>query len=182
MSSLSLSLSSESLSIIYLEKSRVVQHGPGERTFHFFLLSIRWSWRENRWIISILTIRRTYRYWEIVFFLLRCKSLRMIIRSEFSKIHVEEKSFPVDRIWNMCRQMFNTQKAIMRTSGIYKRGKDSSMNSFFLDQRNWSIWCRIWIWSSPFSAAILHLTNIRFSTGWWNWWCLHRKWISIRSW
>ncbi|CAF0736150.1 unnamed protein product [Rotaria sordida] len=103
-----------------LEKSRVVQHGPGERTFHFFYYLFAGLEKE------------TLEY----FYLDDPETYRVL------KDPCGGKVFPSRSDFKHCRQMFNTQKEIMRRVGF----TDDDINMVF-----------------TILSAILHLTNIQFS-------------------
>ncbi|CAF3443563.1 unnamed protein product [Rotaria sp. Silwood1] len=103
-----------------LEKSRVVQHGPGERTFHFFYYLFAGLERE------------TLEY----FYLDDPETYRIL------KDPCGGKVFPSRSDFKHCRQMFNTQKEIMRRVGF----TDDDINMVF-----------------TILSAILHLSNIQFS-------------------
>jgi hypothetical protein len=106
-----------------LEKSRVVQHGPGERTFHFFYYLFAGLEKENLEYFY-LDDPETYRcVW------IRCHCVDMpsppfshltihVLSSRILKDPCGGKVFPSRADFKHCRQMFNTQKDIMRCVGF----------------------------------------------------------------
>ncbi|CAF3672927.1 unnamed protein product [Rotaria sp. Silwood1] len=86
-----------------LEKSRVVQHGPGERTFHFFYYLFAGLEKET-----------------LEFFYLDDPEKYRILKDPCGG-----KVFPNRSDFKHCRQMFNTQKEIMQRVGFTK--EDISM-------------------------------------------------------
>ncbi|CAF4006688.1 unnamed protein product [Adineta steineri] len=103
-----------------LEKSRIVQHGSNERTFHFFYYLFAGLEKE-----------------DLNYFHLNDPETYRILKDPSG-----EKVFPNQTDFDHCRQMFNTQKNIMKRMGF----TDKDINIVF-----------------TILSAILHLTNIQFT-------------------
>ena len=109
----------------------MVQHGPGERTFHFFYYLFAGLEKESLEYFS-LDNPENYRYENY---------LGASISNEENLFRILKdpcggKVFPNRADFKHCRQMFNTQKEIMQRVGFTKQvNKSDERDGYFLPSR-----------------------------------------------